>query len=164
MIILGLGSNKGDRLAYLQKAVDALREWISDLKCSSVYTSKALLTPDAPPEWNKDYFNMAVCGETQLAPHALLAKLKEIEQYTGRMHTGYWGPREIDIDILAYHDVIMNETDLIIPHRFLLERDFALIPLTEIAGNWVHPVKNVVISEYAIPVESTVSLTGFQVR
>lgn len=138
-IILGLGSNKGNRHANLASAVSAIGEFASHISCSLIYESRALLPPDAPADWNMDFLNMALSCETSLLPRELLRKIKEIEKYTGRTPSGYWGPREIDIDILAYADVTVNEPDLIIPHPFLLERDFALIPFAEIAPDWIYP-------------------------
>jgi len=142
MIIVGLGSNKGDRLQYLHQAVQALKEFMTDIRCSGIYESSALLTEGAPEAWNRDFLNMAVGGETSLTPHQLLVKVKEAEKTLGRIYTGYWGPREIDIDILAYHQTVVNETNLTVPHRFLQERDFALVPLAEIAPDWLHPATN----------------------
>jgi 2-amino-4-hydroxy-6-hydroxymethyldihydropteridine diphosphokinase len=141
MIILGLGSNKGDRLANLKKAVAALSEVLQSIKTSPVYESQALLPDNASPEWNKNFLNMAVGGETTLTPQELLAHVKGLEKKLGRIPEGHWGPREIDIDILAYNDKVIDEPGLIIPHPHLLTRDFALVPLADLAPDWVYPVK-----------------------
>ncbi len=141
MLFLGLGSNKGDRFANLQNAVSALSVFVENMKSSSVYVSKALLPEGAPPEWDIDYLNMAVSCETKLTPHELLTRIKELEKKLGRQARGYWGPREIDIDILAFNDMVLNEEHLTIPHKYLLMRDFALIPLADIAPDWIYPVK-----------------------
>ncbi len=150
MIILGLGSNVGDRVAYLRQAVAAIREIMSDVRCSPVYESPALMPAGAPPEWNVPFLNMAVCGKTALAPHALLAEVKAMETRMGRLPRGHWGPREIDMDILAMDAQVIDSEDLIIPHPALLSRDFACVPFAELAPDWVHPVAGRPIRELAL--------------
>ncbi len=140
MVILGLGGNKGDREALLKKAVDALALILEKPRISSLYENKALLPEGAPASWDMPFLNMAVAGETALSPQALLAAIKDIENKLGRKPAERWAPREIDIDILAMGDVVLAQTDLCVPHRFLLERDFALVPLVELAPDWRCPV------------------------
>lgn len=138
MIILGLGCNVENRLKYLETAISLLGE--SVLKISSIspiYESEALLKPGAPPEWNAQYLNMAISGTTSLSPHELLSEVKSIEQKIGRQHRGIWAPREIDIDILVYNDLEIREENLTIPHTGLFERAFALLPLADIAPNFL---------------------------
>jgi 2-amino-4-hydroxy-6-hydroxymethyldihydropteridine diphosphokinase len=139
MVILGLGSNQGDRLAYLSAAVAQLRGLLSGMRLSRVVESEALLCPQSPAEWDMPFLNMAVSGETALAPQALLAELKAIERRLGRMDRGTWAPREIDIDILAMDDVVLAQDALTIPHPGLLQRDFALLPLIDVAPGWTYP-------------------------
>lgn len=141
MVILGLGSNKGDRLANLRSAVATLKGVLQNVKTSYVYESSPLLPANAPPEWDIKYLNMAVSGTTELAPQEVLTQIKTIERKLGRIATGYWGPREIDIDILAYNDQVVNEANLVIPHAHLLARDFALVPLAELAPDWTYPAE-----------------------
>lgn len=141
MIILGLGSNKGDRMANLRNAVLSLGRIMKNIKCSPIYESKALLPDLAPKEWDIDFLNMAICGDTVLAPNELLASTKTIERELGRIPTGHWGPREIDIDILAYDNITLDDEHLVIPHKYMLVRDFALFPASDIAPDWVYPVK-----------------------
>lgn len=140
MVVLGLGSNLGDRLGYLREAVRRLSDVMTGLRCSSVYESPAMLPENAPPEWDIAYYNMVIVGGTSLSPQELLRFAKIIEQELGRTDRGRWGPREIDVDILAYGQKVLGEPDLIVPHAGLLLRDFALVPLAEIAPDWVHPV------------------------
>src|SRR5690606_1507049 len=133
MVILGLGSNKGDREAYLTQACEALAGILKEMRRSRLYESVALL-PEAPPEgWDRPFLNMAVAGETDLAPHALLDAIKEVEQNLGRSKVGHWGPREIDIDILAIDDMVLDTPLLSVPHTGLLTRHFALLPLIDVA-------------------------------
>ncbi len=138
-VILGLGTNTGDRRLQLKRAARALTPLLSQMRCSPVYTCAALLPEHAPEHWNKPFLNMAVRGETRLTPQELLAAVKAIERDLGRVARGHWGPREIDIDILACEDTVINHDDLIIPHAGLLLRDFALVPLADIAPDWRYP-------------------------
>ncbi len=141
MVILGLGSNCGDRVLHLQSAVAKIGKIVVDLVCSPIYESAALLPEGAPLEWDITFLNMALCCKTILTPQQLLLEIKAIEKKLGRVERGHWGPREIDIDILAYDDLVINEENLIIPHAHLTARDFALIPLADIAPDWVYPAK-----------------------
>lgn len=137
MIVLGLGSNIGDRLSFLRLAVRQLSPFITHLQCSPVYESPALLPVGAPAEWDIAYYNMAVRGETKLTPTELLQAVKQAEQAIGRQVRGHWGPREIDIDILVYGDTVMDTPELTLPHKGLLSRDFALVPLADIAPEFM---------------------------
>jgi 2-amino-4-hydroxy-6-hydroxymethyldihydropteridine diphosphokinase len=143
MIVLGLGSNMGDRLANLRKAVELMTHgqdrFVTAPRVSHIYESQALLPPGAPASWDMPYYNMALAGETALSPEALLAAVKELERKLGRIPRGYWGPREMDIDILAYDDRILRTRELTLPQRELLRRDFALVPMEEVAPDWVYP-------------------------
>lgn len=140
LVVFGLGSNQGDRLAYMKQAKELLGTVASSLSCSPIYESLALLPEGAPKEWDIAFFNMAISGHTELEPHDLLEQVKLMEQTIGRQDRGHWGPREIDIDILAYGNEVISTPDLIIPHAGLLVRDFALVPLADIEPHWVYPV------------------------
>lgn len=138
-VIFGLGSNVGDRTAFLRYAVSELRTHFGEVICSGVYESAPLLVPNAPAEWNKPFLNMAVSTLTTDSPVSLLAIAKSIEMTLGREDRGKWAPREIDIDILALGNTVLKSRTLIIPHAELLKRDFALIPLAEVAPQWRFP-------------------------
>ncbi len=132
---LGLGSNLGDRLDNLRAAVAALEGIVIIKALSKVYETAPMHLPDQPM-----FLNMAVRIGTDLAPLALLTALKGIESALGRKRGIRWGPRLIDLDILLYEDVVMNDTGLTIPHPRLAERRFALAPLADVAGCCkVHP-------------------------
>jgi 2-amino-4-hydroxy-6-hydroxymethyldihydropteridine diphosphokinase len=142
MIILGLGSNVGGRLEYLESAIHALSESVINITAiSPIYESPALLKAGSPDNWNVKFLNMAIVGETHLSSQALLTNIKCIEKKVGRQDRGVWAPREIDIDILAYEDLHINEDYLKVPHIALCERAFALLPLTDIAPNWRYPAE-----------------------
>lgn len=134
-VVLGLGCNLGKREIMLFRAVMALP--LTEVRCSAVYETPALLPEGATMGWNLPFLNMAVYGQTGLAPEALLAELKRIEKELGRKDRGHWGPREIDIDILVMEGVEMATESLTIPHAQLLKRDFALIPLAELMPGWM---------------------------
>lgn len=138
-VILGLGSNSGDREDYLRQATGLLSGLLAGMRASAVHETKALLPEGAPKEWDKPFLNMAVLGKTEMPPRQMLTALKAIEEKIGRKPSGKWGPREIDIDILAMGDVVMDTPSLSIPHPELLNRDFALLPLVELAPQWVYP-------------------------
>ncbi len=140
MIILGLGSNVGDRLNNLTGAIKLLSESVvTAITVSAVYESQAVLKADAPEEWNKPFLNMAISGETHLTPEALLTQIKCIEKRLGRNDVRLWAPREIDIDILAYDDFYVSSKSLSIPHESLCHRPFALLPLADLTPNWRFP-------------------------
>lgn len=140
-IFLALGSNKGDRLAYLNNALIELENnGIKVIKKSSILETKAYGV-----ENQDNFLNMAIQISCDLSPENLLITIKNIEKKVGRTPSFKWGPREIDIDIIYYNNLILNKTieknfQLIIPHPDLHNRNFVLIPLTEIAPNFIHPV------------------------
>lgn len=141
MILLALGTNLGERQANLEMALARLQTaGIEVMQVSSVYETAALLPDDAPAEWDIAYYNIVCTVETSLPPADLLRVLKDMENLLGRKDIGHWGPRIIDIDILAHGDTVMEEEALVIPHRAMLSRDFVMLPLAEIVPHWVHPV------------------------
>lgn len=131
-IYLGLGSNRGQRLANLQAAIAAMPPAVRVLRRSAVYETE----PWGYAEQAR-FLNMVVEAETELAPQALLTHIKAIEQLVGRVASFRYGPREIDIDILLYGDLQAElgpaELGLQIPHPRLAERAFVLVPLAELA-------------------------------
>lgn len=143
MVILGLGSNIEDRLANLRAALNAITHLnqVVVKQISPVYWSQALLPENAPPDWDKPYLNLALRIETSLAPLDLLQQLKNIEWTIGRKPCArHWGPRVLDIDILAWDDRVISSETLTIPHESLQERPFALWPLADVAPMWVFPL------------------------
>jgi 2-amino-4-hydroxy-6-hydroxymethyldihydropteridine diphosphokinase len=124
---IGIGSNVGDAAANVRIAFERLSELGAVTARSSLYRTRAWGVTDQP-----DFFNAAARLETALPPHDLLRELKRIERDMGRTATFRWGPRVIDLDILAYDELILDEAELTIPHARLRERAFALAPLAEI--------------------------------
>jgi 2-amino-4-hydroxy-6-hydroxymethyldihydropteridine diphosphokinase len=133
-VCLGLGSNLGDRLANLRRALDALPPEVRVLAESHVYETPPWGYVDQPA-----FLNMAAKAETELAPRALLERVKRAEVDLGREASFRYGPRRIDIDILFYDDLILNEDQLVIPHPHLHERAFVLVPLADVARTFAHP-------------------------
>src|ERR1700761_720465 len=131
---LGLGGNVGDPAASIRAAVEALR-------ARGVATIDAVSSLYRTAPWGgvpqPDYANACAIGNTRLAPLELLDAIKQIERDLGRVDTVRWGPRVIDIDILFYGDLAVQDERLVIPHRDLLRRAFVLIPLAEIAPDLV---------------------------
>lgn len=131
-----LGSNTGDRKALLERAIRQISSMAGPVvRKSSVYETQPWGKSDQP-----EFFNQAIEIETALPPRVLLATVLEIERLLGRVRTGRWDPRTIDIDILFYDDAIVNESNLVLPHPLMRERRFVLTPLAQLAGNFMHPV------------------------
>lgn len=140
-VILSLGSNLGERKSNLSACIRELEGILKIEKISSIYESDALLLPNSPPEWNLNFFNLCVSGTTTLEPLKLLAEVKRIEEnIAGKKRDTVWGPRNIDIDIIAYNNSHLQFETLTIPHMRALERTFVIWPLAEIEPNWQYPV------------------------
>jgi len=131
-IFLGLGSNIGDRLDYITKALKMIAQvaGVTVIEISPVYQ-----TEPVGYEAQEDFFNMAVKAETSLEPLDLLSALQKIETDLGRVESVHKGPRTIDIDILLYGDMVVKEYRLEIPHPRMTEREFVLRPLLDIDPN-----------------------------
>ena len=143
MLVLGLGSNLGDRRSNLTQAVGFLEKSVfeSEVICSSVYETKALLKEGSPKSWDINFYNMVVKGNTKLNPWKILNQIKDIEVRLGRADKEIWAPREIDIDILAFGSKVIIENNLVIPHKELLKRKWCVIPFAEIYRKWYFPVQ-----------------------
>jgi len=133
-VLLALGSNLGKRLANLKNALALLEEQAAILAVSPVYQTEPVGIKEQP--W---FVNQTARIETALAPLPLLAFLKEIERRMGRESSERNGPRIIDLDILFYENLVLKTPELTIPHPRLAERRFVLEPLSEIAGEFLHP-------------------------
>ncbi len=135
-VYIGIGSNLGNRQDNCLKAIGILKNNGLEITAqSSMHETEPWGVKDQPK-----FINMALKVETDLTPQELLTLLKNIENIMGRESTSRWGPRIIDIDILLYDDMKINEDDLKIPHPLMHEREFVLEPLSEIASETIHPV------------------------
>ena len=152
---LALGSNLGNRLSVLHKAVAALKTHFPIKAISPIYETAPLYVTDQPA-----FLNMALLIESDLSPRALLRHLKELEQKIGRTPSIRFGPRLIDIDILFIDDLVFEEEDLILPHPRMAERRFVLAPLADIAPDWPHPQTGLTISQMlkALPAKDEIKL------
>lgn len=135
-VYLSLGSNVGDRLQSLRAAGDMLRatKEITVIRESRVYETAPVGEADQDP-----FLNMAVEIGTSLAPLTLLDRTQAIERELGRVPTRRWGPRIIDIDIVLWEQLTLENDRLTIPHREFRNRAFVLVPLAEIAAHAVDP-------------------------
>lgn len=141
---IALGSNMGDKKAYLDGAVKAISETkgcellrISDYICTAPYGGVE----------QDDFLNACLSLRTLLTPHELLGRLHEIEQAAKRERLIHWGPRTLDLDILMYDDLVMDTEDLIIPHIEMHLRDFVLKPLAQIAPWKRHPLLGLTVAQ-----------------
>lgn len=131
---LGLGSNIGDKKKFLYDAIKYLyqHEHVVITKLSSLYETVPWGYTD------QDIFmNLVVEIETTLNPFELLDLCQEVENSLGRVREFKWGPRVIDVDVLLYDEEVIQHERLILPHPYMLERDFVMIPLAEVNSNLV---------------------------
>jgi 2-amino-4-hydroxy-6-hydroxymethyldihydropteridine diphosphokinase len=142
---IALGSNLGDKRKNIEIAIEKIKEkGINILKVSSIIETEPYGYKD------QDSFLNAVClVETSLDPFSLLRVLLNIEEEMGRKRTFKWGPRNIDLDIIFYDDLVIESEELIIPHPDAHNRTFVMGPISEIEPDFVHPVlKRKVIDIY----------------
>jgi 2-amino-4-hydroxy-6-hydroxymethyldihydropteridine diphosphokinase len=140
---IALGSNLGNSQQILLDAVEAIAstKQIKLIACSNWHQTK----PIGPPQ--PDYINGCAIINTSLTPEKLLQCLLDIEQQFGRERKIRWGARTLDLDLILYGDLILNTPHLQIPHPRMRERPFVLIPLAEIAPDWVEPVTGLTIAQ-----------------
>jgi len=141
---VGIGSNIGDRMGNCLKAISMINDvdGCSVIKRSSFYRTEPIGYKDQ--NW---FVNCIILVETKFSPYELLMQLQEIEKSMGREKGIKWGPRLIDLDIIMYDNLIMDNGKLTIPHPLMHKRRFVLIPMNEIAPSVIHPVLNKTIKE-----------------
>ena len=142
-VYLSIGSNKGNRSVLINKAIDEIEKKVGIIiSRSSIYQSKS---------WgfdSNDFYNLCLLIDTDIMPKSLLINLKKIEKSMGREDIdGSYYDRFIDIDILFYDNIITDSEDLKIPHPKIEIRKFVLVPMLEIADDYVHPILNKTIKE-----------------
>ena len=130
MIILALGTNIEPREQYLKDALAKIEE--NDLKI--VFKSSVYETPAWGGVANQNFLNMCIEVETSLGAYELLDTIQKIELELGRVRKEHWGNRTIDIDIITFNDLIFNDERLIVPHKYIHDRNFVLAPLVEMYG------------------------------
>jgi len=141
LVFLGLGSNLGNRLGYLSKAVKEISKITEVGQFSSIYET-------APVGMNSQhmFYNMVIEVKTSLSPRQLFGKLKEIEKTVGRSSMVHLEDREIDIDILLYEGMKYEDEKISVPHPELCNRRFVLEPFSEIAPESIHPTSGKTIA------------------
>mgnify|MGYP002713023127 CR=1 FL=1 len=152
-VFLLLGSNLGDRKSILRKASQIIYDKLGkEVLESAIYETSAWGKEDQPP-----FLNQVIEIETTLTPHALLKEIAKIEEDMGRVRYERWGQRLIDIDILYYNSSVVITSNLEIPHSEIPNRRFTLVPMDEIAPEFVHPIlgktQNQLLEECDDPLE-----------
>ena len=139
MIILALGTNIEPREQYLK---DALRK-IADNNLKIILESSIYETPAWGGVADQNFLNMCIEVETELEAYELLDMIQKIELELGRVRKEHWGNRTIDIDIITFNDLIYNDERLIVPHKYIHDRNFVLVPLVEMYGSIEVAGKNI---------------------
>ena len=141
-VAIALGSNLGNRERYLRDAVSALSLSLSDIRLSTFHETDPVGVGEQPR-----FLNAAAIGHTTLSARALLAQMHDIERQHGRERPHPGAARTLDLDLIVYGDVVIDEPGLLVPHPRFRERRFVLEPLAEIAGEWIDPVTGRSVSE-----------------
>jgi len=150
---IALGSNLSNEIGNSEKIVRAAIAQLSNFSeieiicVSRWYRTKAITLPNSAPQ--PDYINGCAMLKTSLQPLQLLQALFHTEQMFGRERRERWGARTLDLDLLLYGDRLIDTPELVLPHPRMGDRAFVLLPLAEIAADWIHPVHKVAISQLA---------------
>lgn len=141
---IAFGSNQGDSKTTIRKAIDMLNQ---EKGCKVKKVSELLVSSPYGGVEQDDFYNGALLLETYLEAPILLETIHRIESALGRTREVHWGPRTIDLDIIFYDHIIMDEEQLIIPHPDMYNRDFVLKPIAELCPNYRHPVLHKTVKE-----------------
>jgi 2-amino-4-hydroxy-6-hydroxymethyldihydropteridine diphosphokinase len=139
---VAVGSNLGDRRAFIDFAVSRLQEVLGDLRVSTLHDTEPVGVGDQPR-----FLNGAIVGMTSLTPRALLDRLLAIEREAGRIRPFEGAPRTLDLDLILYGDRVIHEPGLQVPHPRFRDRLFVLAPLAEVAAEWIDPVTGLSVGE-----------------
>ena len=134
-VAIALGSNLGDRPTRIERSLEAIRVFVDDVEVSPLYETDPMYDENQPV-----FLNACCVGTTALTPRQLLSQLQDIERAHGRRRDGRrFGPRAIDLDLLLFESLVIESQDLAVPHPRLRERAFVLVPLADIAADWLVP-------------------------
>ncbi|MEB3885996.1 2-amino-4-hydroxy-6-hydroxymethyldihydropteridine diphosphokinase [Lyngbya sp. CCY1209] len=148
---IAMGSNLGDSHRTLEKALKTIDQTPGiTVKAYSSWYKTAPIGPSQP-----DFLNGCALLEVQLTPQELLQTLLDIEDQFGRVRQERWGPRTLDLDVLLFGDLILETPELQIPHPRMTDRAFVLVPLAEIAPDWIEPVSGKAISQLVKQVDDS---------
>jgi len=147
-VFLGLGTNLGQRRLNLQRAVVGLAAGMTITAVSPIYETPPWGMTDQP-----HFLNLCLAARTTLSALALLAFAKNLEAEMGRQPAERWGPRLIDIDLLFYDNLIIDNEHITVPHPRLHERTFVLAPLADVAPDFVHPLCGLTVTQMAAAVD-----------
>lgn len=141
---IAFGSNLGEKEKYIRDAMQSILDnrFFREIKVSDFYYS----TPYGGVKQD-GFVNGVLEAETMLEPYELLDYLHELEAKANRVREQHWGPRTLDLDIIFYNDLILDEKELQIPHKDMKNRDFVLVPLAQLAGYKRHPVFHITVDE-----------------
>jgi 2-amino-4-hydroxy-6-hydroxymethyldihydropteridine diphosphokinase len=143
-VAIALGSNLGDRAQHLNDALALLAPVIQNLHVSTFHDTDPVGVGEQPR-----FLNAAAVGQTTLSARALLEALLELERQLGRTRPFPGAARTLDLDLILYGDAVIDEPGLLVPHPRFRERAFVLLPLTEVAGDWIDPVTGRTVGELA---------------
>ncbi|NUN64544.1 2-amino-4-hydroxy-6-hydroxymethyldihydropteridine diphosphokinase [Pseudanabaena biceps] len=150
---IALGSNLSSEIGDSQQIVQAAIAQLANhpeielIKVSRWYRTKAVTLPNSEPQ--PDYINGCAVLQTLLNPFQLLQSLFYTEQSFGRERRERWGARTLDLDLLLYGDRLIDTPELVLPHPRMSDRAFVLLPLAEIAADWIHPATGLTIAKLA---------------
>ena len=143
-VYIAFGSNLGEKDKYISDAIQEMREnrYFRNIVVSDFFYS----SPYGGIEQD-DFVNGVMEAETMLEPYELLDYLHELEARANRIRKQHWGPRTLDLDIIFYDDLVLDEKDLQIPHKDMVNRDFVLVPLAQLAGYKRHPLLKITVDD-----------------
>lgn len=158
---IGIGSNKGNRTDNLISAIEIID---SDSECEVAAVSSVYETKPFGYKNQDNFLNAVIKVKTKYSLFDLFEFFKRTEIKLGRQTIIEWGPREIDLDILFYNDLIYSDENITIPHKGIFDRDFVLIPLSEIEPELIHPVAAKKITEIELPDTGSNIITKFDIN